>query len=504
MIDSAALVGAFEILGASWQPWLVVPIGLLIGLIFGCIPGLQTSMAMAVFLPATLAADFLTAMLFLTSIFTGGMFGGGVTAILINIPGTSSAVATTFDGYPMTQKGKHNEALGIALGASTIGTIFGYSALMLLIQPLSGFVLRLGPTEMFIVVLWGLTLIATLRGKFFGRSLLAGVLGLLIGTIGMSPNGVIRGTFGSDYLLDGVAVVPAMIGMFAASELFGITDRSSLGGVGARAVNFRAVMSGVRTAFRMPIVILRGSAIGTLVGTVPGVGSSVANLVSYSETKRRARDPESFGQGDPRGVAASESANSSSEGGSMVTLFALGIPGGAGTAVLLAAFSMHNITGGPRFLRDHADVVYAIILANIVQGFLLLFIGVFVIHFLSAIVKVPPRLLIPSVLVIAAFGAFGLTGTMAGPITLLVFALLGWLMRHYEYSVPAAVIGLILGSMAEGELLRSYQISGGDFSYVLGRPITLVAGALLIASLFLPPLLARLRLRMAGPAGATK
>lgn len=165
---------------------------------------------------------------------------------------------------------------------------------------------------------------------------------------------------------------------------------------------------------------------------------------------------------------------------------------------------MHNITGGPRFLRDHADVVYAIILANIVQGFLLLFIGVFVIHFLSAIVKVPPRLLIPSVLVIAAFGAFGLTGTMAGPITLLVFALLGWLMRHYEYSVPAAVIGLILGSMAEGELLRSCQISGGDFSYVLGRPITLVAGALLIASLFLPPLLARLRLRMAGPAGATK
>ncbi len=498
MIDLSALAGAFDLLGSFWQPWLVVPVGLMIGLIFGCIPGLQTSMAMAIFLPATLTFDFLSAMLFLTAIFTGGMFGGGVSAILMNIPGTSSAVATTFDGFPMARQGKHNEALGIALGASAIGTVIGYVLLMLLIQPLSGAVLQLGPTEMFVIVLWGLTLIATLRGKFLGRSILAGVLGLLIGTIGMSPNGVIRGTFGSDYLLDGVAVVPAMIGMFAASELFGIANKTHLSEADTRAVSFRAVLSGVRDSLRMPGVIVRGSLIGTLIGAVPGVGSSVANLVSYSETKRRAPDPETYGQGNPRGVAASESANSSSEGGGMVSLFALGIPGGAGTAVLLAAFSMHNITGGPRFLRDQADVVYAVILANIAQGILLLFIGLFVIQFLSAIVKVPLRLLIPSVLVMSAFGAFGLTGTMAGPVTLLVFAVIGWLMRRYEYSVPAAVIGLILGSMAEGELLRSYQISGGNFSFVLGRPITLVLAALLAASLFLPVIMERLKRRAAG------
>src|SRR5690606_10342595 len=198
-------------------------------------------------------------------------------------------------------------------------------------------------------------------------------------------------------------------GMFAASELFGLTNKSRLSDTRVRAMDFRAVLSGIWTAFRMPVVVLRGSLLGILVGAVPGVGSSVANLVSYSETKRRDRDSDTFGRGNPRGVAASESANSSSEGGSMVSLFALGIPGGAGTAVLLAAFSMHNITGGPRFLRDQADVVYAVIMANMAQGLLLLIIGLFVIHFLSAIVKLPLRLLIPSVLVMAAYGAFGLT-----------------------------------------------------------------------------------------------
>jgi putative tricarboxylic transport membrane protein len=493
MIDLGALGDAFGLLFSSFQPWMVVIPGLIIGLLFGSVPGLQTSMAMAVFLPATLGMDFLSAMLFLTAIFTGGMFGGGVSAILMNIPGTSSAVATTFDGFPMARAGKPSEALGIALGASTVGTALGYIALLLLIQPLASVVLRLGPTEMFLVILWGLTLIAALQGKYMGRSVLAGTVGLLIGTIGMSPNGMIRGTLGSPFLLDGVPVIPAMIGMFAASELFGIArggylvEKTAEGGI-----SLRRIMSGIGTALRMPVTLIRGSAYGVLIGAIPGVGSSVANLVSYGDARRRAGNPESFGNGDPRGIAASESANSSSEGGGMVALFALGIPGGAGTAVLLAAFSMHNITGGPRFLREQADVVYAVILANIVQAVLLLFVGIFLMHLMSTVVKVPLRILVPSVLVLSTFGAFGLTGTMAGPITLLIFAVIGWGLRKYDYSVPAAVIGLLLGRMAEGELLRSYQISGGHLEYLLSRPITLGLALLLVLSFFLPWLLARL------------
>lgn len=501
MIDFSALADAVSMLSSSWGPWLVVVPGLIIGLVFGCIPGLQTSMAMAIFLPATLSMDFLTAMLFLTAVFTGGQFGGGVSAILMNIPGTSSAVATTFDGFPMARQGRHNEALGVALMSSTIGTVFGYVILLIMIQPLSTAVLKLGPTEMFVVILWGLTLIASLKGSNMARGLLSGAMGLLIGTLGMSPNGVLRGTLGSPYLIDGVPVIPAMIGMFAASELFGLVGKNYLvdSTSAVRGVSLTKILRGLRLALDSPGILIRGGLIGALIGAIPGVGSSVSNLVSYSEARRTSRDPDSFGKGNPQGVAASESANSSSEGGSMVSLFALGIPGGGGTAVLLAAFTMHNITGGPRFLRDHADIVYAVILANLVQGALLLVVGLVIIQFLAAIVKVPLRYLIPMVFVMATFGAFGLTGNLAGPATVLVFAILGWAMRRYDYSVPAAVIGLLLGSMAEGELLRSIQISGGRWEYVLDRPITLVLLALLVLSLWLPRVTAKLRARWTRP-----
>ncbi len=490
MINTLALGQALELLFSSFHPWIVVVPGLIVGLVFGAVPGLQISTAMAVFLPATLYMSFLQAMLFLTSIFTGGAFGGSVSAILMNIPGTSSCVATTFDGYPMARKGLHNEALGLALGASTIGVAMSYIILFLLIEPLSFAVLKLGPSEMFVVVLWGLTLIATLRGRYMARGILAGVFGLLIATIGMSANSALRGTMGIVHLLDGVPWIPGIVGLFAASELFGLVEsRYLIDSEKARRLSFRRILAGFRQTFSYHAVYLRGGLIGTLIGAVPGVGSSVANLVSYAETRRRAKDADTFGHGNPKGVVAAESANSSAEGGSMGTLLALGLPGGGGTAVMLAAFSMHNITGGPRFIREQTDIVYSIIIANFVQVFLLVIVGLMFIHLLSAIVKVPLRFLIPSVLVLATFGAYGLTGNMAGPVTLFIFGTLGWVLRRYDYPVAATAIGLILGKMAEGELLRTYQISGGRFEYFLGRPITLVFLALLLASLFSSPVM---------------
>ncbi len=503
MIDLTAFSGAMGLLFSAWQPWLLIIPGLMIGLIFGCIPGLQTSMAMAIFLPMTLFMDFVSAMFFLTSIFTGGMFGGGVSAILMNIPGTSSAVATTFDGFPMARKGLHSEALGLALGASGIGTAIGYLVLLFLIQPLSSFVLGLGPTEMFVVALWGLTLIASLRGSHMARGVLAGVFGLRLGTVGMSANGVLRGTMDVDFLIDGIAVVPAMIGMFAAAELFGLSQSQYLvSDVTRRNVSLRRVISGITQTVRYPSVILRGGLIGVLIGAVPGIGSSVSNLVSYADARRRDKDPASFGTGNPKGVVASESANSSSEGGSMVSLFALGLPGGGGTAVLLAAFAMHNVTGGPRFLRDHSDVVYTIIIANLVQAVLLIGVGLFTLQFLALIVRVRLNVLVPCVFVLATFGCYGLTGDMQGPLTLLVFAGIGWMFKRYNYSVPAAVIGLLLGRLTEGELLRSYQITGGDLSYILDRPITLILLGLLLLAVVVPPLLAWRRGRRERPAVA--
>ena len=485
MIDWPSLQSAFEMLFSSASPWLVVVPGILIGLIFGAIPGLQISMAMAIFLPMTLYLDFMQAMLFLTAIFTGGSFGGSIPAILMNIPGTSSAIATAFDGYPMSRKGEHNLALGIALGASCIGVIVGYTILLLLIGPISEIVLKVGPAEMSVVILWGITLIGSLSSGSLLKGVISGLIGLLVGTIGYSEAGVARGTMGSAYLLDGVPVIPAMIGMFAASELFRLVrTRYLVEDSAARKVSVRVIFSGFRMAFSYPWIVLRGSLIGVFVGAVPGVGSSVANLLSYMITKKSDPDPDSFGKGNPSGVIASEAANSTSEAGSMATLLALGIPGGGATAVMLAAFAMHNITGGPQFIREQTDVVYAIILANFGQAFLLIALGLILIPLLANVVKVPMNYLVPTVLAMAVFGAFGLTGDLSGPITVLVFSVIGWIFKRFDYSVPAAVIGILLGGMAEDSIIYSYQISGGQWSYLLERPVTIIILGLLAMSLF--------------------
>jgi putative tricarboxylic transport membrane protein len=385
----------------------------------------------------------------------------------------------------MARLGQHNTALGLALGASCIGVIIGYSILFLLISPISELVLKIGPAEMTVVILWGITLIGSLSSGSLLKGLISGLVGLLIGTIGYSEAGVARGTFGSPYLLDGVAVIPAMIGMFAASELFRRGETQYLiADSAARRVSIGQILRGFKSALVHPWIVLRGSLIGVFVGAVPGVGSSVANLLSYSAAKRSCADPDSFGKGNPAGVIASESANSTSEAASMATLLALGIPGGGATAVMLAAFGMHNITGGPQFIREQTDVVYAIIIANFGQAILLIGLGLLLIPLLANVVKVPMNYLVPSVLAIAVFGAFGLTGDLSGPVTMLVFALLGWIFRRFDYSVPAAVIGILLGGMAEDSVIYSYQISGGQWSYLLERPMALAILAMLVVSLF--------------------
>ncbi|SDM53620.1 putative tricarboxylic transport membrane protein [Franzmannia pantelleriensis] len=493
MIDFTAVEQGLNLLFTDFSPWLVVVPGIIIGLIFGATPGLQISMAMAIFLPMTLYMDFVQAMLFLTAIFTGGSFGSGIPAILMNIPGTSSAIATAFDGYPMARQGRHNQALGIALASSVIGVLMGYMILFVMIQPLSLMVLRLGPAEMFAVILWGMTLIASLKGEQVLKGLIAGFVGLLVGTIGFNELGMARGTMGQTYLLDGVPVIPAMMGMFAASELFKLANKGFIvESEASRKVRISEIFAGFKMACRYPWVMIRGGLIGVFVGAVPGVGSSVSNLLSYVETQRRDPDPASFGKGNPKGVVASESANSTSEAGSMATLLALGIPGGGATAVMLAAFAMHNITGGPQFIRQQTDVVYAIIFANFAQVFLLVAVGLLFIPLLANIIKVPMRYLIPSVLVLAVMGSFGLTGNMTGPATVLIFAVVGWLFRHYGYSVPAMVIGMLLGAMAEKSLLHSHQISGGDITYLFERPVAMGIMVLMLVSLFGRPLIARL------------
>jgi putative tricarboxylic transport membrane protein len=486
MINLTALLDAVHLLGSSWQPWLVVVPGILIGLIVHAVPGLTTSMALAICLPLIPYLDFLQALIFMTAMYAGALFGVAIPAVLLNVPGSAAAVGTTFDGFPMAQAGRHNEALGLALAASCAGQAAAYLLLLCLAEPIATFAIKLGPPEMLVVSIWGLTLIARLRGRHLARGLLAGVFGLLLGTVGLSARGAPRGTFGIDLLLDGVPIVPAIVGLFAAAELFNLVGRDYIvDDLTRRSVNARRILAGMRDTFRYPGTLLRGALLGTGLGLLPG-GHAIANLLSYSEARRAAKDPERFGTGDPRGIIAAESANASSEGGSMATLLALGIPTGGATAVMLVAFGMHNITGGPAFMREHTDIVYAVILSSLAQVVILGIVGFAFIFVAGFVVKVRLRALVPTVLALAVIGSFALAQNMAGPVTLAVFAVVGWLMQRFDYPVAATVVGLLLGRLTEGALLRTYQMSGGEIAFMLTRPIAIGLMVLLVASIILP------------------
>ncbi|WP_368416913.1 tripartite tricarboxylate transporter permease [Falsiroseomonas sp.] len=484
MIDTAAFGSAVAMLAGSLDAWLWVVPGLLIGLIFGALPGISVSMAMALVLPATLYMDFLPAIIFLTSVYTGAGFGGSIPAVLINIPGTSSAVATTFDGYPMARQGKHNEALGAALFASCIGVLISYIVLLVLVQPMAEVVLRIGPYEMAAIGIWGMVLLGSIGGSSLAKGLFAAGLGILFGMVGMNTAGYMRGDMDIPWLLDGIPTIPAMVGLLAASQLFALVNaRFIVQAEADRSISLRRILAGGAMVLRNPVTMLRGTAIGVFVGAVPGIGSSIANLLSYGETRRNAADGDTFGKGNVKGVIAAESANSSSEGGSMATMLALGIPGGGATAILLAAFAMHNVIGGPRFMEESRDVVYAIILSNFAQAAVLVVVGTLFVYGASTIVRLPLRYLIPSVLVVSTMGAFAMEGSIAGPLTLYVFAVLGWLLSRYGFPVAAVVVGLLLGRLIETEMLRAWQLAGGDPWYVLNYPWAMGIVAVMLVSL---------------------
>jgi len=338
--------------------------------------------------------------------------------------------------------------------------------------------------EMFAVAIWGMLLLGSLGSTYISRGLLAAAFGILLGTIGMNTAGFTRGTMGIPVLLDGISPIPAMIGLLAAGQLLSLAGRDYIiEAEGSREVSVRRILKGCWGTMKFPGVLLRGSIIGIVIGAVPGVGSSIGNLIAYAETKRTAKDSATFGKGNPKGVVAAESAVASAEGGSMATMLALGIPGGGATAILIAAFMMHNIVPGPSFIETQKPMVYAIILNNIVQAIVLLAVGIGFIYVASNIVKVRTRYVLPAILVIATLGTYAVTGETAGPITLFVFALLGFALQRYQYPVSAVVVGILLGRMLETEFLRSYQLSGGNPLYLFERPGALAIIAVMLLSL---------------------
>ncbi|SFE54626.1 tripartite tricarboxylate transporter permease [Alteribacillus iranensis] len=488
LIDFSATAEAFSMI-FSVEILLYIIAGLFVGIVLGSIPGLSGSLGIALMLPVTYHMEPISAIMFLSAIFTGGVYGGGVTAIMLNVPGAPGSVATTLDGYPMTRQGRQNEALGIGLISSVIGCLFGYLLVFILLKPLGGFVLNFQAPEMMILTLFALSIISTIKGDIT-KTLIAGFVGLLLGTIGSTAFGRPRGTFGVMDLYEGIEIVPALMGLLAISELFFLVQRKfivdSEDGVSQK--NFKDILRGMGIAVKQKVNTVRSSLIGLFIGLLPAAGATVASLVSYSQaqTFSKEKDKDSFGKGNPSGLVAAESANSGSEGGSMATMLTFGIPGGSAAAVLMAAFMVHGLTPGPFLVRDHMDLTYAVIIGNFFQGFLLIGIGLLFVWYFSKIVLVPTRLLIPIVTVFSLLGAFSVRGIYIDVILTLAFAVIALAMRKLDYPIIAILLGLILGSTIDGELARTVVLYEGRYLELFQRPIFTAMTVLTIIIFFVP------------------
>lgn len=478
----------------QWQNFFFIIFGMTLGIVLGAIPGFTGSLGIAIVLPLTFNMDPMPALVFLLSIYTGGLFGGAITAVLINTPGSPAAVATTFDGYPMTKDGKSSRALGLAIMSSTIGGLIGVIVLFLIIEPLATIALKFGPLEMFMIAVFGLTIIAALKGDSFIKSIFAGLLGVLLGTIGMTSTGAIRGTFGIVELMDGIPLIPALIGLFAISELFMLVDQDYIASDNMKSNNLNSLIGGLKRAIKSPLNLLRSSAIGVGIGALPAAGSTVASLLSYNEAKRFSKEKHKFGKGHDEGIIAAESANNSSEGGALATMLVLGIPGSASTAMLLGAIIMQGWVPGPRLFIDHSEVLYGAIFSEFVQMFALLFIGVFICLVATKVVLIPTRILIPVITIFALIGAFAERHLIFDAALVFIFGLIGWYMRKNNYPTISVVLGLILGPIADEELLRSVQIHGDQtFVAFFQSPISLTIIIITIFGAVIPTIVGAIR-----------
>ncbi len=448
----------------GWKPVVIIIIGVIVGILAGAMPGLSPSTAVALLVPFSYTMEPALALILLTSIYIASNYGGSITAVLINTPGTPSAAVTAMDGYPLTQQGKAGKGLGTALIASTIGGAVGVAILILFAVPLARIALKFSPADYFALALFGLATVASMgRGNVL-KSLVAILFGLMIKNIGIDPiSGVSRFTFGSDQLYDGFTLIPALIGLFAVSVVFAKMETWTgadrvLDKVDNKLPSFKEFM-------KIKMTILRSSVIGTIIGIFPGAGATIAAFISYDMAKKASRTPEEFGKGSLEGVAAAEGANSSSVGGALVPLLALGIPGSATDAVLLGAFMLHDLVPGPLLFQEHPDIVYGIFSALILANIIMLAIGVYGNRLFIKVVSVPEAIMYPLILAIAVIGSFAVSGSMFDVGACIAFGVIGWIFKRYGYPVAPIVLGIVLGKMVEENFRRAVMMDGYSVFY---------------------------------------
>ncbi len=468
---------------AGWAPLLAIVCGVCMGILAGAMPGLSPSMGVALLVPFTYSMSPSLALILLAAIYMAANYGGSITAITINAPGTASAAATCLDGYPLTRKGRPGHALGMSLLASTVGGLIGTLMLIFFSAPLAAFALRCHPAEYFALAAFGLSTVASLGGKHAFKALLAVLLGLLLNTVGTDPiSGVTRFTFGSTNLYDGFSLIPALIGLFALSEVLTQIGAGQLDS--ERFDGSKTEWPTIRDYLAQKVNILRSSIIGTLIGIFPGAGATIASFISYDVAKRFSKDGDSFGEGNLEGVAAAEAANSGSVGGALVPLLTLGIPGSASTAVLIGALMIHDLVPGPRLFDERPDLIYGIFASLFVANGVMLAVGLLGSRVWVKVTAIPKRVLYPLIMAVSVVGSFAVRSSMFDIVACLAFGVLGWFMRRHQYPVAPVVLGLVLGNIMETNFRRAVLMDG--YGVFLARPVSAIVLAVALMSFAIP------------------
>ncbi len=457
---------------------LFIIIGVGAGIIVGALPGLTATMAIALLVPFTFAMSPIKGLVLLGGIYTGAIYGGSFSAILINTPGTPSAIATTFDGYALTKKGEAYKAIVTATISSVIGGLIGVLFLIFLSPPLSRASLKFGPPEFFWLTIFGLTIIATLASKSILKGLIGGTFGLLISTIGISPiEGDVRFTFNILSLQDGVGLIPALIGFFCIPEILNM--------IGRREKNYNVipyrkqkhvVANVTRKLLKRPILLIRSAIIGTFIGIIPGAGGNIAGMVSYNEAVRASKFPKKFGRGIIEGVAASEASNNAEVAGSLIPLLTLGIPGAPPAAVLLGALLLQGMRPGAELFTVHGSVTYTFIFSLILSNLLLLPMGIWSGKGISKLIThIPVPFLAPFILFLTIIGSYSINNNMFDVYVMLFFGVLSFIGKRIEFDPGPIVLGLILGKICEQGLVQALLMGRAHHSILkvfFARPIS--------------------------------
>lgn len=468
---------------------LLIFFGTVIGVIFGALPGVSASMAVVLGLTFTYGMDPVTAIAFLVAVYCASITGGGITAILFKIPGTPSSAATTFDGHPMAQNGQPMRALSISLICSAFGGVAA-AILMFLISPqLSKAALKFGPSELFAISFMGLSVLTALDEGNVIKTIISGLLGLWLATVGMDPiDGFARFTWGNSTLLSGVEMIPVMIGMFAITQVLKETkNRSKLENLdGIKAEKKVDKIISPKELWDMKGTISRAGILGTVVGILPGAGATIASFLSYTSEVKLSKHPETYGKGEPRGIAASETANNAATGGSMVPLLSLGIPGGNAAAIMMSALVMKGVQMGPLLLQTQPEYMGSVFVSMILTNIIMVFVSFAVAKVFGKILGIPYSILGTVIILLAVIGSFALQNNTGNVMLMIIAGIVGYAFSKFGFNNAALILGLVLGVMIESNLRRSIMIENGNLLAVFSKPITATLMIVSLLSLLWP------------------